>query len=169
MRMGNLGAKGVAAALCLGLIVTTARADEGDGGDLRAMPPTKPSWWSGTFAAKAPATPKAAAASAETPPPRVATSNPGSALFREQNAYIRRLEVCDDLLDIAERTGNEALREQVNQLKDKAWAVYQQRTAASGSRMADEAALLRPTPTPSDSARRAAVTDAIPSNQPGEQ
>jgi hypothetical protein len=167
--MGKLGATSMAAALCLGLTLSAARADDGDSGDLRSMPPVKPSWWSGMFATKEPAAAGRKGVQVEgPPPPRIVASNPGQVLVREQNAYIRRLEVCDALDDVAEKKGDDALRERVNELRDKAWTVYQQRTAGNGARMADESALMRPARAPSDPARQAAVKDAVPSTERGE-
>jgi hypothetical protein len=168
--MGKPGATGMAAALCVALTLATARADDGDSGDLRSMPPATPSWWSGMFASKEAAAPpkKLPPAEAPPPPPQVVTSNPAMVLEREQAAFIRRTQVCDELLEIAERKGDEALREQVYQLMDKAWAVYQQRTAGSAARSGDAAALIRPVQPAPDPARRATAPDAAPWIQRGE-
>jgi hypothetical protein len=164
--MGKLGATGMAVALCAGLALASARADEGDGGDLRSMPPAKPSWWSGMFGGKETvATPK------KLPPPevvptRVVASSPATVQAREESALHRRQQVCDELVEIADRKGDEALREQAYQLWDKAWAVYQQRTSANVGRTFDKASLTRPTAP--DPARRTAARETAPWNQRGE-
>jgi hypothetical protein len=165
--MGRLGATGMAAALCAGLMVATARADEGDG-DLRALPPAKPSWWSGMTGAKEePAVPKKVVP-AENMPPRPAVSAAATVQAREEAAFWRRQDVCQELLDIAERKGDEALREQVYQLMDKAWAVYLQRTGGAPARNADATALTRTAPPGAAPSRQAAAQDTAPWNRRGE-
>jgi hypothetical protein len=167
--MGRLGATGMAAALCAGLVLATARADDGDGGDLRAMPPTRPSWFSGTPAAKdEPVSTKKVVPSDAPPPPRV-VNNTATVQAREEAAYLRRLDVCYDLLDVAERKGDEALREQVYQLMDKAWAVYLRRTGNAPGRAADASALAQSAQPPADPSRQAAARDTAPWVRRGDQ
>jgi hypothetical protein len=167
--MRKLVATGIATVLCAGLAWTGARAGDGDGGDLHSLPPVKPSWWSGPAvkdetpdAKKQP--PVEAAA-----PPRVPSRNPVSVQAREENAYWRRYDVCCELLTIAEKNGDDAMRERVYQLMDKAWAVYQQRTGASPARFADTAALTRPAPAALEPNGLAAAKDSAPWMKRGEQ
>jgi hypothetical protein len=47
---------------------------------------------------------------------------------REEAEYQRRCEVCDKLRDIAEQTDDDALRQQAEQLDQRAWQVYLRRT-----------------------------------------
>jgi hypothetical protein len=169
--MGRLGAKGMATALCLGLTLAVARADDGDGGDLHSLPPAKPSMWSSTFGSKdaAPAPKKAPVVEAPTttPPPPVVANSPAQVLIREQNALLRRQQVCDALTEIADQKGDEALRDQVYQLLDKSWSVFLQRTNGCVGRMPDQAALTRAAQ-PAAPDRRAAAPDTTSWNQRGE-
>lgn len=71
---------------------------------------------------------------------------------RCKNALIRRMAVCDRLRDIADKTGNDALWEQANQLEERAQAIYWRQT----SRMP------QPAPTPLS----AGVADAVPQPRP---
>ena len=161
----------MAAALCAGLALAGARADDGDGGDLRALPPAKPSWWSGMFGgkeAKEPAAPPAKKPAAEAPPARPRADNPASIQEREQNAYIRRIMVCDELLAVADAKNDDALRERVYQLEDKAIEVYKQRTASIGGVFVNTASVSRPAP-PAPDAGRSAPRDATPWNRVEEQ
>jgi hypothetical protein len=78
----------------------------------------------------APALPKGPAADAESK----AASAAGSAQAvqaREREALFRRQAVCDKLRLIAAQTSNDALMRKADQLNDRAWALYQQRTEAS--------------------------------------
>jgi hypothetical protein len=166
--MRNLGATGLAAALCAGLALAAARADDADGGDLRSLPPVKPSWWSGMFGGNPPAAaPKKATAAEAAPTPRKAPADPATLRAREENAFLRRQSICDELVEIANKIGDDALRERAYQLNDKAWAVYQQRTNASATRAADAAALSQPVRIAPDPNRRAAA-EAAPWTKRGE-
>jgi hypothetical protein len=157
----------MAAALCAGLMVATARAGDGDG-DLRALPPVKPSWWSGMTAAKEePAVPKKIVP-AENLPPQPAANTAATVQAREEAAYLRRMQVCDDLLEVADRTGDEAFREKVNQLMDKVWEVYLQRTGSVRARGADAATLTRTAPPSAAPSRQAAAEDTAPWKRRGE-
>lgn len=162
----------MAAALCAGLALASARADDGDGGDLRALPPSKPSWWSGMFGGKeAPPPPppaKKQAAAEAPPPPKPKADDPASIQEREQNAYIRRIMVCDELLAIADAKNDDVLRERVYQLEDKAIEIYKQRTASIGGFFANTAAVSRPAQ-PGADAGRVAPRDAAPWNRVEEQ
>jgi hypothetical protein len=45
------------------------------------------------------------------------------------DAYLRRMQVCDRLKEIADETGDAALEQQAELMAQRAWFVYQQRTA----------------------------------------
>ncbi len=167
--MRKLGATGMAAALCAGLAVAAARADDKDGGDLRSLPPASPSWWSGMFGGGKGAAEAKKLPPVEAAPVRPPVSSPVTVQAREESAFHRRMEVCYDLLDLADRKGDEAMREQVYQLMDKAWSVYQQRTAGPAARGVDEAMLTRPARPASDAGRRAAAGDTAPWNKRGDE
>ncbi len=47
---------------------------------------------------------------------------------REEAKYLRRSKVCDKLREIAEAADDPALARRADQLEERAWAVYQQRT-----------------------------------------
>ena len=49
---------------------------------------------------------------------------------REAAAYLRRQMVCDKLIEIADLTKDEALRRKAEVLAERAYTLYQQRTAA---------------------------------------
>jgi hypothetical protein len=160
--MRKLVATSIATALCAGLALTGARAGDTDAGDLHSLPPAKPSWWSGTSEAKEAAPDAKKAQPAAVAPPSASGGTPLSHREREENAYWRRYDVCCDLLQIAEKTGDDAMRERVYQLMDKAWAVYQERTGVTATRAADAAALNRPAPTATDANGLAAAKDIAP-------
>jgi hypothetical protein len=167
--MRKLGATGMAAALCAGLALATARADDGDSGDLRSMPPVKPSWWTEMFGSKEKTPePKKLAPAAPTPP-RVIRNDPASVQAREESALFRRLKVCDELFEVADKKDDEALREKIHQLTEKAWAVYQQRTAGIAPRVADENALTRPATSAVDGTSQPAARESASLNPRGGQ
>jgi hypothetical protein len=64
---------------------------------------------------------------------------------RELNAFYRRMYACYRLQEIADLTGNEDLRRQAEQLLQRNWTVYQQRTGGapggSGGFVSDDATL----------------------------
>jgi hypothetical protein len=157
-------AGGVIAALWVGLAVSAAGA-AGDGGDLHSMPPDDkptspwlPIWMGGrrnAFSEKKPAeAPKAAKTDKadkpdkdkdkDKPAPRPQPADGATTQERELNAYWRRIEVCDQLREFAVQAGNEELERQADELSQRAFAIYQQRSrtaAAAGAPSADEAAL----------------------------
>lgn len=55
-------------------------------------------------------------------------------LRAEQDAYIRRLDVCTKLRAIADQTGNEQLATEARELERRATALYQQRVSKIGIR-----------------------------------
>lgn len=130
MRRAGLG--GVTAALMLGLAaVATTRA-----GDDEAKEPVAKGLLSGLFHEKPrvnPAAQQLHKAIAEKPlsaPPLEAV-----AVQRERykNAWMRRAEVCDRLRMIAEQTGNDTLRQQADELEERATAIYRQQTSGLAS------------------------------------
>jgi hypothetical protein len=128
--MRKVGAGMSAAVLLAGLATSAASAQYGDG-DLHSAPPTQKTWWDGWFTAapKPPAhKPETGAAPAPAAPAIVETA--AAAHKRERAALDRRQEVCDRLMEIAVRNNDEAMQTQIEQLRDRAWEVYQQRTAA---------------------------------------
>lgn len=52
-----------------------------------------------------------------------------AALQKELDAYLRRMQVCDRLKEVADETGDTALEQQAELMAQRAWFVYQQRTA----------------------------------------
>lgn len=48
---------------------------------------------------------------------------------RHMNAWFRRVQVCDRLRMIAEQTGNDTLRDQADELEERANAIYRQQTS----------------------------------------
>lgn len=64
---------------------------------------------------------------AEKPAPVVET--PVMIRKREQDAWERRLQVCLRLMDLANQSGDDQLYRQAEELEQRAWAVYLQRTA----------------------------------------
>jgi hypothetical protein len=124
MRKWAVGA--LAALLCAGLAGSVAVADDAD-----KDTPTKAGWQAGGwFASKPKVEAKKAPAKAapvdETPPERAADVR-----IREQKAYLRRLQVCDRLLEIALDTQDVDLQKQVEQLNQQAFDVYIKRTGGS--------------------------------------
>jgi hypothetical protein len=71
------------------------------------------------------ATAKAKTEKAVTP----AVESPVSIRAREQSAFERRLQVCLKLMDLANRQNDEELYRRAEELNEKAWAVYRERTA----------------------------------------
>ena len=134
--MRGRGAGKIAAALWLGLAASGVRAEDREAGDLHSLPPVKESsWpWSNWFGQKA-AKPEAKPALRPTLPDAAArpiANDALSVLEREQKAYQRRLDVCDRLEQFAVDTDNLELQRQVEELKEKAFAVYQQRALRLG-------------------------------------
>jgi hypothetical protein len=55
-------------------------------------------------------------------------NSPASARSRELANYLRRMAVCDQLMQVAYDTKDEELQRQVEQLRDRVWTTYQVRT-----------------------------------------
>jgi hypothetical protein len=126
--MRRLGLGGAAAALIVGLgvAVATTRGADNDGNA-----PVAKGLLSGLFHEK----PKSHVkqenkASEEKPQPASPIESAAAQQQRHLNAWYRRVEVCDRLRMIAEQTGNDALREQADELEDRANVIYRQQTSA---------------------------------------
>ncbi len=137
--MRRVGAGITAAVLLAGLAASAALAQDTDG-DLHSAAPTPKSMWTGWFGPAAKTDkPEGKKPEAAVPPAPAAPSPVEMAVasrLRERAAYNRRMEVCDRLTEIAVRTNNTAMQAQIDQLRDRAWEVYQMRIAdlpASGS------------------------------------
>ena len=76
------------------------------------------------------------------------------ARLREQKSYLRRLEVCDRLQEIAIETNDAALQRQVEQLSQQVFEVYKQRTASPVSGARYEAEGFTETPAPKKKAEK---------------
>ena len=141
--MRRLGAGITVAVLLAGLAATAAH---GDDGDLHSAAPQPKMWWDGWFTAAAPKPDKKDDKKPDTVIP-VTTPAPSSveraaaSRQRERADMNRRMEVCDRLTEVAVEHNDTAMQTQVDQLRDRVWQLYQQRTAglpASGSPAADE-------------------------------
>ena|SRR5581483_9818057 len=126
--MGKLGWKGVAAFVVAGLIGGTAAAADDDDDA-----PKKQSTWhfgpTGRYGKPKPVQehkpepPKKADKTPAPPPPSPAVNRQ-----REFNAYLRRMDACDRLYEIGLANGDEAMLRRVDQLKERVWAIYQEKT-----------------------------------------
>jgi hypothetical protein len=126
---------GCLAALGLGLGVTVALAQK----PANAPTPAESSWWSSWFGAKKEEKKNA-------PKPKVAPSATERVLEQEKlmKAYLRRLEVCDRLRDIAHETNNNSLFDEATHLENLAWKLYQNdsnKLMGSATAVNDEAPL----------------------------
>lgn len=125
MRRAGLG--GVAAALIVGLAgaVATTR-----GADTDNNAPVGKGLLSGLFHEK----PKKPAKQVNKPVEEKAQpvrpiESAAAQQQRHMNAWFRRVQVCDRLRMIAEQTGNETLRDQADELEERANALYRQQTS----------------------------------------
>lgn len=115
-----------------------SRAGDGEDNGKAARPRTQFTWY-GLGGSSSNKTPVKKTLIKETPPTKVKTDAPAKPAPRplslaEQRAieeveYRRRIEVCDRLMEIAVRNNDKVLQEQAQSLTDRAWEVYQQRTA----------------------------------------
>jgi hypothetical protein len=140
--MRRLGSWGFEVALVAGVLAAAAWAGEEKpaGRDSQqAAEDSGPKWtWGGNlFGRKGkpvppkPA-PKPAPETAKTPPKPSKPAGGDAAVAerrREEAAFLRRLEVCDRLKEIAVRTNDTDLLRQAEQLSERAWATYSQHTA----------------------------------------
>jgi hypothetical protein len=69
----------------------------------------------------------AAKDAAKKPSPPI--TSPASVRAREQTDYLRRMAVCDQILQVAYDTKDEELQRHVEQLKERVWTTYQLRSA----------------------------------------
>jgi hypothetical protein len=114
---------------------TAALAGSDDGGNAGAAKPADSGgivWFGGLFGGKQPAKkPEKDNLHQETVAPRPADVVDEAAAIRarEEAALLRRMEISIKLQQIADRTGNDSLRTQAEQLLQRANDVYFQRTA----------------------------------------
>jgi len=145
---------GLALAVCLGLAVLPGRAQgpAPTGDDLTTSGITDPYYraWAGRSAAYRIAQQKQLQAEKEArereakataalggvpggPPPSLKSLEEERA--KEQNAYFRRIEVCDRLMQIALQTNDSALLRQVEDLEKQAFDLYQKRTGVAAAKL----------------------------------
>ena len=143
--MRRMGAGMTAAVLLAGLAATAAMAQDDDG-DLHSATPQPKMWWDGWFTttAKKPDKPEAKKPDPAVPPTPVGpTPVQRAAASREQERadLYRRWEVCERLMKIAVDNNDTAMQTQIDQLHERAWELYQKRSAslpAVGSAAPDE-------------------------------
>ena len=137
------------AALALGAAAAGAAAQEPGPGDAPAESGWKIGWLARLFGskktdAKKPA-PKGPAPKVEDTEPQKALESAAAQLERERAELKRRQDVCDKLRLIGLRSGDETLIRRADQLDERAWALYKQRTGApavpSSSFQSDEQTL----------------------------
>jgi hypothetical protein len=126
--MRKLAVGVLAALLGAGLAGSIAVADDVDQG---TQVPVKRGWSPGTFFGGKPKLddkgPVGQAMVVDTALPERTVD----VRIREQKAFLRRLQVCDRLAQIADDTKDEALMRQVEQLNQQAYDVYVKRTGGS--------------------------------------
>jgi hypothetical protein len=134
--MRSLGAWGLSLALVLGSGSAVSAADDGDGNDKPAASKTGGSWLKNWFtpggkeADKPKPQEKKAEAEESRPLAKPPSAVEGAAVQRkrEEAKYFRRSAVCLKLKEIAEETDDHELRRRAEQLEQRAWAVYIERT-----------------------------------------
>jgi hypothetical protein len=140
----RIGAGWTAAVLLAGLSASAASAQGYYDGDLHSASPKPKSWFENLYSS-APATKPPDKKGDDVEPPTPVGPSPvqlaSASRQRERAALDRRNEVCDRLMEIAVRNNDEAMQTQIEQLRDRAWDIYQQRTAglSSPGPMADPA------------------------------
>jgi hypothetical protein len=143
--MGMVGKGMTVAVLLTGMAASAALAQQPDG-DLHSAAPKPKAFWDGWFTAAAKPAEKKPDALAAPPAGPSAAEIAAATRKRELASYSRRMEVCDRLMDVAVQNNDEAMQTRIEQLKDRAWNLYQQRTgglAVSGSQSPDEDVLDR--------------------------
>jgi hypothetical protein len=147
--MRRMGAGMTAVVLLAGLAASSASAQDTDG-DLHSATPQPKAWWDGWFtpAAKPDKHEVKKSEPAVTPAPVAPSPIEAAAVARQRERadLNRRMEVCNRLTEIAVQNNDAAMKTQSDQLLERAWDLYQQRTAAlpaSGS-SPEEAPLDRP-------------------------
>jgi hypothetical protein len=147
---------GCLAVLVLGVAFSVAEAQSRTG---KPAPAESSSWWSNLFGNKPKEDPKKQA----TPIKPVSASPADRALEQDRlmKAYMRRLEVCDRIREVAHETNNDGLFEEANHLEDLAWKLYQGRSnklLGISTASADE----EPTPNTAEVLRSASPGGAVP-------
>jgi hypothetical protein len=157
MRTGTVWGVTAALALVLGAGLAAAQQPGDDPGDAGK----KPGFFDRLFGKKAdppreaaPAPPKETP-HAEESRPAAAAESAVEARAREKADLERRWAVCDKIQAIAQQTNDAALERRAEELNQRAWALYQQRTGAppglaggAGGPSADERVLARHLGTP---------------------
>jgi hypothetical protein len=122
------------AALALGAAAAGAAAQEPAPADTPAESGWKLGWPFRWFGGKKPEAkkpaPKEPAPKVEDTEPQKALQSAAARLEHEMAELKRRQDVCDKLRTIGIQTGDEALVRRAEQLDQRAWALYQQRTGA---------------------------------------
>ena len=135
--MGTRGNWRFGAALLAGLWASAAWADDQDSNN-RAGWGRGPGLLTKWFGSKPSAeTKKSVAAAKEAAKKQSPPANPAAGVrSRELADYLRRMAVCDQLLQVAYDTKDEDLQRRAEQLKDCVWTTYQLRTerAAAGGK-----------------------------------
>jgi hypothetical protein len=116
----------MAAVLVVGLSAAIAAAQDRDDGLKPAAAGS--GWWTGWFGGKD--KPEAKKEAADRPLAEPSLVERAEAVRqRELKNYLRRIDVCDKLAQIAEDNNDQQMLSQVEEMKERVWAVYQQRTA----------------------------------------
>lgn len=132
---------------------------------------TAPGWWSRLWGKKAEPASSAALDKGKNAAPEAqapaAAETTAAIQARAREALFRRQEVCDKLRLIALQTHDEALLRQAEQLNDRAWELYQRRTAGRRAPTTSPATARSETPAgprPTTAAGRPA-TSAMPQDE----
>ncbi|HVS39310.1 MAG TPA: hypothetical protein VMS17_27380 [Gemmataceae bacterium] len=121
---------GMTAAILFTLAAASAATAQDADGDLHSAAPKPKMWWDGWFgpAAKPPDKKHDDEQPSARGPSQVDLV--AAARQRERADWDRRSEVCDRLMAIASSNNDEAMLAEIEQLRNRAWDIYQQRTAA---------------------------------------
>jgi hypothetical protein len=129
-------------ALCLGFATVASAAEPG--GDVQpAAEKSSGNWFTRMFgfghgAPDKPAEPKAAKDEASVPSKAALLEVAKAKRDQEEHALFRRQKVCIRLREIADRTNDDELRRKAEQLDQRAWELYVQRTGQSSAGGADD-------------------------------
>jgi hypothetical protein len=135
--MRTLQVWGIGAALLLALGAAAVAGEKPAAGDdaRTAARPDGGNWFGNWFGGAPKPAPPAKNADKKKPDVAVKVSpapvvdTAAAVRAREEAAYLRRLAVCDKLQEIAWETNDAELGQLAEQLVDRAWQVYNQRTA----------------------------------------
>ncbi|MCZ2344413.1 MAG: hypothetical protein LC104_21850 [Bacteroidales bacterium] len=152
--MRRLGAWGLAAALATGAGVSASWAADSPSPSSSSAKP----WYHRLLGADEPSPPQAPAAATPARPPiptaPLAPEAVAEALQAEQEAYLRRLEVCTKLRQLALESHDDALMQQADTLERQATALYHGRVARFGVKIprltSGDAVAQQSTPKPAD-------------------